>query len=110
MKRFALTMMSAGLMLAATGVIPVQAENRVQQRKENQQARIGQGVQGGSLTAGETANLEHKESNLNKEIRTDRAANGGTLTNKEKVQVNRQQNKLSRQIYKDKHNGVHQVR
>lgn len=110
MKRFALMMMSAGLMLAGTGVIPMQAENRVQQRKENQQARIGQGVQSGSLTAGETANLEHKESNLNKEVRADRAANGGTLTNKEKVQVNRQQNRLSRQIYKDKHNGVHQVR
>jgi hypothetical protein len=111
MKRIVLTMMTAGLMLAGTGVLPLLAdepEGRIQQRKENQQARIGQGVSNGSLTAGETANLEHKEANLNKEIRADRKANGGNLTNNEKRQINRQQNRLSKNIYKDKHNGVHQ--
>ena len=110
MKRFFLTMMSAGFLLAATGVLPLTADDRIHDRKENQQDRIGQGVKSGSLTAGETANLEHKESNLNKEIRADRAVNGGNLTNNEKRQINRQQNRLSRNIYKDKHNGVHQAK
>lgn len=113
MKRFVLTMITGGLMLAGSGVLPLQAdepEGRVQQRKENQQARIGQGVQSGSLTAGETANLEHKEKNLNQEIHADRKANGGTLTNQEKRKINRQQNRLSRNIYRDKHNGIHQSR
>ncbi len=78
-------------------------EGRIQQRKENQQARIAQGVKSGQLTAGETANLEHKEARLNREIRNDRKANGGTLTPGEKRQINRQQNRLSRDIYREKH-------
>jgi hypothetical protein len=62
-------------------------------------------VQSDELTAGETANLEHKEARVNREIRRDRAQNGGTLTPKHRRKVNRQQNRLSRQIYRGKHNG-----
>src|SRR5579859_6268413 len=80
-------------------------EGRIQQRKENQQSRIAQGVGSGQLTAGETANLEHRETRLKHEIRNDRKTNGGTLTPQERQQVNRQQNHLSRSIYRDKHNG-----
>jgi hypothetical protein len=50
----------------------------IQQRKENQQDRIGQGVQSGQLTAGETKNLETKGSRLNKEERTMRSEDDGT--------------------------------
>jgi hypothetical protein len=80
------------------------AAPKVEQRKENQQDRIADGVKSGQLTPGETANLEKKEAAINKETRADRAANGGKLTSAEKAQVNSQQNKLSKQIYKDKHN------
>lgn len=76
----------------------------IAQRKENQQDRIGQGVQSGQLTAGETSNLEHKESALNSETRAMRQENGGKLTAGDKALVNHQQNKLSRNIYRDKHN------
>jgi hypothetical protein len=76
----------------------------VQERKENQQDRIANGVQSGQLTAGETANLEKKEAAINSETRQDRSANGGKLTAAEKSQINGQQNKLSKQIYADKHN------
>ena len=76
----------------------------VEQRKENQQDRIANGVKSGQLTAGETAKLEKKEAAINKETAKDRAANGGKLTGAEKKQVNRQQNQLSKQIYADKHN------
>src|SRR6202161_4475321 len=41
----------------------------VGQRKENQQDRVANGVQNGSLTPGETTSLEGKEANLNKETR-----------------------------------------
>ena len=82
--------------------------SKVGQRAENQQDRIAQGVRSGQLTAGETARLEQKESNLNKEVSGDRKTNGGHLTQAEKAQVNRQQNKLSSQIYKDKHNSFRQ--
>ena len=111
MKRIVFTIVSAGLIAGSSGMLRAdEHEGRIQQRKENQQQRIAQGVGSGSLTAHETANLERKESNLNKEIRADRKANGGTLTNAEKRQVNRQQNKLSRNIYRDKHNAQHQSR
>jgi len=93
--------------IAAALLVPSYAQDpgRIQARKENQQDRIAQGVGSGQLTSGETANLERKETNLNREIRSDRKANGGTLTGQEKRQVNRQQNRLSRNIYRDKHNG-----
>ncbi len=76
----------------------------VAKRKENQQERIGNGIQSGQLTAGETKNLEKKESAINAETRADRAANGGKLTAPEKQQINHQQNQMSKQIYDDKHN------
>jgi hypothetical protein len=76
----------------------------VNQRKENQQDRIANGIQSGQLTAGETKGLEGREANLNREIRDDRQADGGKLTSAEKQQVNQQQNNLSNRIYQDKHN------
>ena len=87
---------------------PIPKPPTVNQRLENQQDRIAQGVKSGQLTAGETANLETKESAITKEVRADRQANGGKLTQAERTQVNRQLNHTSRQIYRDKHNGVRQ--
>jgi hypothetical protein len=106
MKRVILTMVTAGLIVGVTGIgFADEPEGRIQQRKENQQARIGNGVKNGNLSPRETVNLEKKEGALNHEIHHDRVQNGGNLTNKEKAQVNRQQNHLSRQIYKAKHDG-----
>ncbi|HKD59163.1 MAG TPA: hypothetical protein VKB47_01820 [Terracidiphilus sp.] len=79
-------------------------EGSANDRREDQQQRIANGVQSGQLTAGETKNLESRESNLNREIKDDRQANGGKLTAQERKQVNRQQNNLSKSIYQDKHN------
>ena len=56
-----------------------------------------------SRTAGETSNLEKKESAVNQEVRTDRELNDGHLTGQEKRTVNQQQSNLSRQIFLDKH-------
>ena len=82
------------------------AMDSVNGRRFNQQGRIANGVSSGQLTAGETRNLESRESNLNHEVRSDRQANGGRLTPQERQQVNRQQNNLSKSIYADKHNGA----
>ena len=80
--------------------------SEVGKREENQQDRIAQGVKSGQLTAGETANLEKKESAVNQEVKADRALNDGKLTAGEKKRVNQQQNKLSGQVYTDKHNAA----
>ena len=103
MKSICRIWMSAVLGTTLT-MVSVNAQT-VNQRRENQQDRIAQGVNSGQLTAGETARLEGKEARLNHEIRDDREDHNGHLTKAEKAQVNRQQNRLSRQIYRDKHNG-----
>jgi hypothetical protein len=99
------------LTLAVTGfLVSTGYAQEIQQRKENQQDRIANGVANGSLTPHETANLENKESALNRETRRDRRQNGGNLTNNQKARINRQQNRLSGNIYRDKHNAAHQAR
>ncbi len=82
---------------------PVTSQS-IHERKENQQARIGQGVKSGQLTAGETANLEKRESSINKEEHNMRKADDGHLTAGDKAVINHRQNKVSKSIYKDKHN------
>jgi len=79
-------------------------DNRVGQRRENQQDRIAQGIRSGQLTPGETAKLENKEQGLNREVKGMRQANGGKLSKAEPTTVNQQQNKLSKDIYNKKHN------
>ena len=84
----------------------VQNENpksEVGKRLENQQDRIGQGIQSGQLTAGEAARLEAREVELRHEISIDRNANGGKLTDAEKVEINKELDGLSARIYKQKH-------
>src|SRR5579862_288692 len=83
---------------------PNQPAGTVNDRRENQQDRIANGVDSGQLTAGETKNLEGREANLNREVKDDRAADNGHLTAAEHQQINNQQNNLSHSIYQDKHN------
>lgn len=81
-------------------------QGTVNNRRQDQQGRIANGVQSGQLTAGETKRLETREGNLNTEIHNDRSADGGALTQQQRNRVNRQQNRLSRSIYADKHNAA----
>src|ERR1700757_2667552 len=98
----------------AAMMLPAMAQNSntknspatINQRKENQQDRIANGVASGQLTAGETANLERKESNLNKEENLMRSEDNGKLTGADRKVLNQQQNQLSNQIYQDKHNAA----
>jgi hypothetical protein len=96
-----ITFLSAALAIL---VLPAVAQSRtpsapvtgesVQDRKENQQDRIANGVTSGELRAGETANLERKESNLNQEERDMRKLDHGKLTSTDKTTLNQQQNQL----------------
>src|ERR1700686_1292033 len=80
------------------------APETIQQRKENQQDRIANGVADGQLTASETRNLEKKESQLNQEERDMKSEDNGHLTTADRAALRQQQNQLSNQIYQDKHN------
>jgi hypothetical protein len=83
--------------------------NKVGQRRENQQDRIAQGAKSGQLTPSETAKLEKQQKGINKEVTADRKANGGTLTASQKKQIKKDQNQASRNIYRKKHNAATQA-
>lgn len=99
---------AVGTIVAVLGAATAaRAERPIQQRKENQQRRIAQGVASGQLTAREAARLERREAALNHEERAMRRANGGTLTPGDRAVINHQQNRLSEGIYRLKHNARH---
>jgi hypothetical protein len=85
-----------------------QPKYTINQRKDNQQQRIGNGVENGSLTAGETHRLEKQETHLNAEQHHMRAEDSGKLTAADRARLQHQDNHLSGEIYRDKHNAAHQ--
>jgi hypothetical protein len=78
----------------------------INDRRENQQERIGEGIENGSLTAGEAARLEHKEAKVNAEIH--QMKSDGEFTKGERAKVQAQQSALSKQIYQQKHDAQKQ--
>ncbi len=76
--------------------------NQVNNREENQQQRIGNGVKNGTLTSQQTANLEKRETSVQNREKADMAKNNGHLTKAEQKGINRQQNRISKSIAKDK--------
>jgi hypothetical protein len=78
----------------------------INQRRGEQQRRIGQGVRSGQLTAGETRRLERREVSIGREERHMRASHQGRLNRADRVALNRRLNRTSRAIYRDKHNAV----
>jgi hypothetical protein len=94
-----------GILLSAASMSAfAQQPGKIEQRKDNQQGRIGQGVKSGQLTPGETRNLEGREASINREERRMRSKDNGHLTRADKVALNHRQNRVSRSIYRDKHN------
>jgi hypothetical protein len=99
-----------------TGTTPAQATapvkndrpETINQRKENQQDRITQGIGSGSLTTGEASTLEKQETDLNKEETNMRKLDNGKLTAADRAVLQQQQNQLSKEIYTDKHNSTAQ--
>jgi hypothetical protein len=79
--------------------------NEVNAREQNQQDRIANGVQNGTMTPGQAARVENKEQHIENQQKADMAANNGHLTKGEQKQLNKEQNRTSKQIYKDKHDG-----
>ena len=78
--------------------------NEINQREQNQQDRIANGVKSGQLTPGETQRLERGEQRLQNNEKKDMAKDNGHLTKQDQRQLNRKANHMSKRIYKDKHN------
>jgi hypothetical protein len=75
----------------------------VNQREQNQQNRIANGISNGSMSSGQAARLENTEARIQNQQKKDMAAHNGHLTKQEQNQLNREQNRASRRIYNDKH-------
>ena len=95
------------LMLAAPLAAFAQsgATPRFDQRQANQEQRIQQGVQSGSLTAKESTRLENGQEHLQK--LEDKAKADGTVTQQERVRLQKAENQQSARIYEQKHDRQH---
>jgi hypothetical protein len=77
--------------------------NEVNQRLDNQQARINQGLANGTMTGKEAARDEAHDANIAKRESVDEAKHGGHLTKAEQNRLNKSENKNSQRIYRQKH-------
>jgi hypothetical protein len=77
--------------------------NEVNQRLDNQQARINQGLANGTMSGKEAARDEAHDANIAKRESVDEAKHDGHLTKAEQNRLNKSENKNSRRIYRQKH-------
>jgi phage terminase Nu1 subunit (DNA packaging protein) len=74
----------------------------VNERQQNEAARINQGVASGELTKGEARTLRTEQRGIQAEKKAFKA--DGKVTAAERAQLRRDQNIASKRIYKKKHN------
>jgi len=77
--------------------------NEVNQREENQQQRIAQGVAAGTLSSSQAAKIEGQEAKIQAQEAKDMNGDHGHLTQAEQNQLNREENHVSAEINDDKH-------
>jgi hypothetical protein len=98
-----------GFAQAAPAAAPVQRHAvTINQRREHQQMRIGEGIRTGRIHARQGARLEHREARIARTEYRMRAAHGGHLTRPERARLNHRLNRTSRAIYRAKHNRARQ--
>lgn len=73
----------------------------IDQREQNQKARIKEGVKNGELTKRETARLAAEQRKIKKDEAKAKA--DGTVTPAERQKLRREENRASKDIYKQKH-------
>jgi hypothetical protein len=76
------------------------------QRNINQQSRIEQGVQNGSLTNKEVGNLERGQARIDRAEA--RAGANGHVSAGEQTRIQNKENKQSQKIFREKHNRKNQ--
>jgi len=78
-------------------------ENEVNQRLDNQQARIDQGLAKGTMTGRQAARDEKHDANIAKREAVDESKHNGHITKAEQARLNKSENKNSKRIYRQKH-------
>ncbi len=77
----------------------------IQQRMQNQERRIQQGVNSGELTPKEAGKLEAREAKIRQD--EERMKSDGNLTPKERQKLSKELDKASNRIYNQKHDRQH---
>jgi hypothetical protein len=96
------TLLCASIIAMTTTAFAGVATPRIEQRQDNQEQRIEQGVKSGELTTGETKRLEAQQNRI--ETAELRAKSDGVVTPSERARLTHRENKASRNIYRKKHN------
>lgn len=87
-------------LFAGLGEIYAQQTPVVNQRQQNQRARIRQGVKSGELTKVETKEAVKDQRHIRRAER--RAKADGVVTGREKARLSRKQNQASRELRRNK--------
>ena len=102
LKTTLIAMMIASLPgLAAAQASDTTSTKRIDQRQENQQKRIDQGVKSGQLTGKEAKRLEKGQARVQK--MEDKAMADGKMTKKERKRIEHAQDQQSKKIAREKH-------
>lgn len=88
-----------GVLLSATALAQSAATNA--QREVNQERRIQNGINDGSLNSREAARLERGQAHIDR--MQNRAASDGVVTKGEAARINQQQNQENRRIHRQRH-------
>ncbi len=78
-------------------------ENEVNQRLDNQQARIDQGLAKGTMTGQQAARDEKHDANIAQREAVDESKHNGHITKAEQKRLNKSENRNSKRIYRQKH-------
>jgi hypothetical protein len=105
---FTKALVATALLASLVAPLAASADGRVEQRIDNQQKRINQGVRNGSLTYGEYHRLDGGLDRIEAQRRRD--LRDGRLSPAEYRQLNREESRLSDRIYYQKHDRQHQRR
>jgi hypothetical protein len=81
------------------------ANKTIHEKQENQQQRIGEGVENGSLTPKEAKHLENREADIQKDKKE--AKSDGTISKSERKEIKKDQKHASKAIYHQKHDTQH---
>ena len=77
----------------------------IDQRMNNQQSRVDQGLANGSLTQGEATRLQNRDASISAQAQADAAKDGSdNLTAKQRANLRHRENRTSRTVYRKKHN------
>lgn len=95
--------MASGSVFAQTDVPNHPRVNEVNNRLENQQDRIQNGLKNGTMTQAQANRDEAHDANIARRESVDEAKHNGHLTKQEQRNLNRAENHNSKRIYKQKH-------